>query len=68
MLALIAGHPGCHAFAADPGLPLREAADRYCSFVSEHIAAWARARISGRNDLVTAPPHGFHILDHEDLA
>jgi uncharacterized protein YegL len=61
-LEVFAAQPSCQVFAADPGVPLAEAAAHFTAFVQREIAAQVRAQISNRNDVMLAPPDGFHAL------
>jgi uncharacterized protein YegL len=61
-LQAIADRPRCLAFAADPGLPVREAIRHYTAFVQREIAAQVHAQISGRNEVIITAPARFHAL------
>lgn len=61
-LRAIGGYPGCRAYQAGPDVSPAAAAGHFAAFVQRELAAQVRAQISGRTDVVLAPPEQFGVV------
>jgi uncharacterized protein YegL len=60
-ISRVTAQPGSAGWAADPAVPLSEAARRYTAFVRKSIVTLGRAHVTGDDPYVDAP-EGFRIL------